>query len=162
VQGNTDVRYRQGERTYLMRVRIAGLRHAGPQALGHVTVGRSGDVPVPLAEVATLRPDTGPTEIERKNRRRVVTVSAELAPDYARGKVQQAASGVLRGVRRTGVGLHWGGEVDEMARSAGLLIAALLMATALAYMLMAALFNSLIHPLTIMLCLPMALVGAIA
>jgi HAE1 family hydrophobic/amphiphilic exporter-1 len=166
VQGNTDVKYRQGERTYLVRVRIAGLRHAGAQALGHVTVGRvpsgRGDVPVPLAEVAALHPDTGPTEIERKNRRRVVTVSAELAPDYALGNVQQAASRALRRVPLAGVSLHWGGEVDEMGRSAGLLIGALLMASALAYMLMAALFNSLVHPLTIMLCLPMALVGAIA
>ena len=49
-----------------------------------------------------------------------------------------------------------------MATSARLLISALLMAAALAYMLMAALFNSLIHPLTIMLSLPMALVGAVA
>jgi len=50
---------------------------------------------------------------------------------------------------------------DEMARSAWQLVSALLLATALAYMLLAALFNSLIYPLTIMLCLPMALVGAI-
>ena len=49
-----------------------------------------------------------------------------------------------------------------MASSGRLLIGALLLASALAYMLMAALFDSLIHPLTIMLSLPMALVGAIA
>lgn len=162
IQGNTDIKYRQGDRTYTVRVRVAGLRHAGPQALGSLPVAHSGGAPVTLSEVATLRTDVGPTEISRKDRRRVVTVAAELAPDYALGNVQQAAARVIERLPHAGVEFHWGGEVDEMARSAGLLINALLLATALAYMLMAALFNSLVHPLTIMLCLPMALVGAIA
>jgi hydrophobic/amphiphilic exporter-1 (mainly G- bacteria), HAE1 family len=145
-----------------VRVRIAGLQHVGPQELANLTVGRSSGAPLTLGEVATLRQEVGPTEIERKNRRRVVTVSADLAPGYALGNVQRAASRVIEPLVPPGAMLHWGGDVDEMARSAGLLISALLLATALAYMLMAALFNSLIYPLTIMLCLPMALVGAIA
>jgi HAE1 family hydrophobic/amphiphilic exporter-1 len=90
-----------------------------------------------------------------------VTVSAELAPGFALGNVQRAAARAIARVPRPGMGLRWGGEVDEMARSAWLLVSALLLAAALAYMLLVALFNSLLHPLTIMLCLPMALVGAI-
>jgi HAE1 family hydrophobic/amphiphilic exporter-1 len=141
---------------------MAGLDSAGPQTLGSLPVGHSSGAPVTLAEVATLRQDVGPTEITRKDRRRVVTVSAELAPDSPLGNVQQAAARAIAPVSHPGIAVHWAGEVNEMGRSAALLISALLLATALAYMLMAALFNSLIDPLTIMLCLPMALVGAIA
>jgi HAE1 family hydrophobic/amphiphilic exporter-1 len=104
----------------------------------------------------------GPTEITRTDRQRVVTVSADLAPGAALGNVQRAAAAAIERVPHPGVQIRWGGEVDDMERSAGLLISALLLASALAYMLMAALFNSLIYPLTIMLCLPMALVGAIS
>jgi HAE1 family hydrophobic/amphiphilic exporter-1 len=161
IQGNTEVRFRQGQHTYDVRVQIARLREAGPRALGALTVAQRGAAPVTLAEVATLHRDVGPTEITRKDRKRVVTVSADLAPGYALGNVQRAAARAIARVRRPGIGLRWGGEVDEMARSAWQLMSALLLATALAYMLLAALFNSLIHPLTIMLCLPMALVGAI-
>lgn len=162
VQGNTDVKYRQADHTYDVRVRMAGLRAAGPETLGTLPVGHSSGPPITLAEVAALHQDVGPTEITRKNRRRVVTVMAELAPDAPLGNVQREAARIIERVPHPGVAIIWGGEVDEMGRSAGLLISALLLASALAYMLMAALFNSLIHPLTIMLCLPMALVGAIA
>jgi hydrophobic/amphiphilic exporter-1 (mainly G- bacteria), HAE1 family len=162
VQGNTDVKYRQGDHTFDVRVSMAGLQEAGPETLGALPVGHSSGAPIMLAEVATLRQDVGPTEITRTDRQRVVTVSAELAPDAPLGNVQRAAARAIERLPHPGVEIHWGGEVNEMDRSAGLLISALLLAAALTYMLMAALFNSLIHPLTIMLCLPMALVGAIA
>ena len=55
----------------------------------------------------------------------------------------------------------WGGDVEDMADARGPMIAALLLAVALAYFLLAAVFNSVLQPLTIMACLPMALVGAI-
>jgi HAE1 family hydrophobic/amphiphilic exporter-1 len=129
--------------------------------LERLTVAQATGVPLTLGEVATLRQDIGPTEIQRKDRHRVITVSAELAPGYSLGVVQRAAARALEQVTPAGVTLQWAGVVDEMADSARLLVAALLLAAALAYMLMAALFNSLVHPLTIMLCLPMALVGAI-
>src|SRR5207247_4934826 len=105
--------------------------------LANLTVGHSTCAALTLGEVATLRRDVGPTEISRKNRRRVVTVTADLAPGYALGNVQRAASRVIQPLVPPGAMLHWGGDVDEMARSAGLLISALLLATALAYMLMA-------------------------
>jgi HAE1 family hydrophobic/amphiphilic exporter-1 len=161
IQGNTEIKYRRGDRTYDVRVRGAGLQSAGPLTLGALSVAPSEGAPVTLSEVATLHTAVGPTEISRQDRRRVVTVSAELAPDYALGNVQKAAARAIERVPHPGVQIDWGGEVDEMARSAQLLISALLLAAALAYMLMAALFNSLIYPLTIMLCLPMALAGAI-
>jgi HAE1 family hydrophobic/amphiphilic exporter-1 len=161
VQGNTDVKYREEVHTYDVRVSMAGFKTAGPEALASLPIARSTGAPVLLAEAATLRQDVGPTEITRKDRRRVVTVSAELAPDAPLGNVQRAAARAIAPVPHPGIDVHWSGEVDEMGRSAALLINALLLAAALAYMLMAALFNSLIDPLIIMLCLPMALVGAI-
>jgi HAE1 family hydrophobic/amphiphilic exporter-1 len=162
VQGNTEVKFRQAEHTYDVRVSMAGLRSAGPDALSSLPVAPAAGAPVTLAEVAALRHDVGPTEITRKDRRRVVTISAELAPDAPLGNVQQAAAQTIASVPHPGIEVHWSGEVDDMGRSAALLINALLLATALAYMLMAALFNSLVDPLIIMLCLPMALVGAVA
>ena len=51
--------------------------------------------------------------------------------------------------------------VDDMNESAGLMSGALILAILLSYMLMAALFNSLVHPFTILLSVPMALVGGL-
>src|SRR5262249_5304191 len=121
IEGNTDVRFRQAEHSYRVRVRLAGLREAGPQELGTIPVAHAGGAPVTLSEVASLQQDVGPTEIARKDRRRVVTVSAQLAPGYALGNVQQAAARAIARVPHVGVRLNWGGEVDEMARSTGLL-----------------------------------------
>jgi len=121
----------------------------------------SSGVPVYLADVADLSFDVGPTKIERKNRQRKVSVTADVARGYTLGRLQMALKEKLASVPLGNTRLYWSGEAEDMKDSSGDMGSALLLAVLLVYMLMAALFESFFNPLVIMASLPMALIGAL-
>ncbi|MBI3911755.1 MAG: efflux RND transporter permease subunit [Armatimonadetes bacterium] len=161
LEGDTSVRYREGGHSYAVRVQLARAGRSRPEALQDLVVARRGDHPVFVGDVTTLGFGTGPTKILRRDRVRRVVITAELAPGVSLGAAQEAVERRLRQVDLGNVRRVWEGEYDDMIESTGHMISVLLLSIALSYILMAALFNSLVHPLTIVLSVPMALVGAI-
>ncbi len=165
VAGNTDYRLREGDRSLPIRLQLARgngeSRAVGPDELENLLLTYRGPTPVYVADVADFRLGTGPTRILRSNRTRNVLLSAQVREGVALGAAQTAADKALEDMHWGGVRQEWGGDVSDMAESAGLMTGALLLAIALSYMLMAALFNSLLSPLVIMMSVPMALVGGL-
>jgi len=162
IEGNTDTHFREGGREYDIRVRLNEFDRYSLSDVGRVVVGSVNHSPVYLQDVAQIKQDTGPTKIERKNRQRKVSVTADIAHGYHLGNVQKVLDKKLaKEVDLGNVRLHWAGETEQMKESFGHMLSALLLAIALVYMLMAALFESLLNPFIIMFSLPMALVGAI-
>jgi HAE1 family hydrophobic/amphiphilic exporter-1 len=170
LEGNTDLVFRSGSQDYPIRVAMdpAALRDRAD--LGRLIVTHRGGSPVYLDEVATLREAQGPTRLLRRDRQPMVRVLAELAPGVDLGTATHSArqaveslraqpSSALHQMRREDI--QWGGDVESMLSSFQDIAWALVFAVALAYLLMAVLFNSFLHPLTIMFTLPMALVGAV-
>lgn len=116
---------------------------------------------VPLKELVKTRVGIGAGEITRVDQSRVVSVYA----DIARGGVNDAVSSidsVLRTVPATS-GLHVtiGGESEELQRSFHALTFAFIVALLLVYMILAAEFESLLHPFIVLLSVPLGLVGAV-
>lgn len=115
---------------------------------------------VPLRELVAVRTATGPSEIRRVDQSRVVTVHA----DVAEGGVDEAVAAVgaaLRGLPAPrGLRVEIGGENEEMRRGFRELALAFGLALLLVYMLLAAEFESLLHPFIILLAVPLAAVGA--
>lgn len=161
IEGSTDTHFRQGGKEYDIRVRLNEFDRYSLSDVGRVVVDSVNNAPVYLQDVAQIKQDTGPTKIERKNRQRKVSVTADIAPGYHLGNVQKVLQKRLAEVELGNVRLHWAGETEQMKESFGHMRSALLLAIALVYMLMAALFESLFNPFIIMFSLPMALVGAI-
>lgn len=161
IEGSTDTHFRQGGKEYDIRVRLNEFDRYSLSDVGRVVVGSVDHAPIYLQDVAQIKQDTGPTKIERKNRQRKVSVTADIAPGYHLGNVQRVLKKKLDEVDLGNVRLHWAGETEQMTESFGHMRSALLLAIALVYMLMAALFESLFNPFIIMFSLPMALVGAI-
>ncbi|HET6386534.1 MAG TPA: efflux RND transporter permease subunit [Armatimonadota bacterium] len=163
--GNTDARFLDptNNKSYVIRVEYAGMDRQSVDQIKRVLVSRQNGPPVMVGDVATVIQEIGrPTEIDRKDRRRMVVVAANLLPDYALGTVTKQAKRLLTKVTLPkNVDLKWGGDDAQMRTNAVFMAEALLTSIALVYMLMAALFGSMLHPLTIMLSLPMALVGAV-
>ena len=89
-------------------------------------------------------------------------ITGYLVPGAVFGNVQNAVNQVLKEVPVGDLVLEWGGEAEMMQENFAYLFGALTLAVILVYLLMSALFDNLLHPLTFMLSLPMALVGAIA
>ena len=116
---------------------------------------------IPLRELVTVNQTLGPAEIKREDQGRVVTVFA----DVASGGLAAAIASVEGALQELPVPFETrvevGGENEEMRRSFRDLAFAFGLAILLVYMILAAQFESFVHPFTILMAVPLALVGAI-
>ncbi len=116
---------------------------------------------VPLRELVTVRETVGPAEIRREEQGRVVTVYADVASGGLADAIV-AIEGTLAGMQPPrDIRVDVGGENEEMRRSFRDLAFAFGLALLLVYMILAAQFESFVHPFTILMAVPLALVGAI-
>jgi multidrug efflux pump len=117
---------------------------------------------VPLASLVRIEEQAAPSELRRFNRLRSVTVSANLAPGYSLGDALTYLEGLVRELSPDGrVQLDYNGESRELKRSAGGLYLTFAFALVIVYLVLAAQFESFVHPLVILASVPMALTGAL-
>lgn len=123
---------------------------------------RAGASKVRLSEIATVRHVVAPKEILRTNQNRVGKVSAQIKKGKPVNQVindlNQSLSGV---VLPPGYTIRQAGEEVKRKESMKNLGFALLLSLVLVYMVLASQFESLIHPFTIMLTIPLAVVGSV-
>ena len=116
---------------------------------------------VPLREVINVERTVGPAEIRREDQGRVVSVLA----DVRSGGLDAAISDVERTIGEEPppgfLQVEVGGESEEMRRSFRDLAFAFGLALILVYMILAAQFESFLHPGTILAAVPLALIGVI-
>ncbi|MFA9423590.1 MAG: efflux RND transporter permease subunit [Sedimentibacter sp.] len=114
---------------------------------------------IPLSEVAKVTVENGPTSITRENQVRVLTVSGSVS-----GRDVQSVSDEIKKMLDSyempnGYEYSFGGETEQIADTFSDLFLAMGMAVLLVYMIIAAQFESLIQPLSIMFSVPLALSG---
>lgn len=118
-------------------------------------------VNIPLSEVADISINESPTSISRDNQKRIVTVNSALFGvdmNTAKTTIDQKLQSYQM---PDGYSYVFAGEVEQMMESFASLGLALLLAILLVYMVLAAQFESFLHPFTIMFSVPLALTGAI-
>jgi len=117
---------------------------------------------VPLRELVEVREAVGPAEIRREDQGRVVTVYADVVSGGLNGAIA-ATEAALRALppQDGDLRVEVGGENEEMRRSFRDLAFAFALALVLVYMILAAQFESFVHPFTILISVPLALVGAV-
>lgn len=116
---------------------------------------------VPLRELVHVRTASGPAEIRRVDQGRVVTVLADVAGGAGVSRSVEAVRGALSSMPPPhGLRAEIGGENEEMRKGFRDLALAFSLALVLCYMLLAAEFESLLHPFIILLAVPLAAFGA--
>lgn len=118
-------------------------------------------VRVPLSEVAEISVIEGPNTIIRENQERTIYVSAAIVGRDLRSVSQEIQERVNQYPLPPRYSVSMGGESEEMFEAFKDLFLALLLAIVFVYMILAAQFESLIHPFTIMMALPLALIGVV-
>ncbi len=116
---------------------------------------------VPIDDIATISQDIGPSKINRYARQKEIRVDAQL---YGRPLVE-----VINDIRAktdkivlpAGYTIKVVGEGEQTEESMGDILISLLLAIVFVYIVLAAQFESFIHPFSIMLALPMSLIGAV-
>ena len=115
---------------------------------------------MPLAEVANISFGSGPSEIPRQNKQREIDVSAGLNIPLGEAVAQSAA--VMNSVALP-PGYYWafGPQVQQQGQTFSSLGVVVALAIILIYMLLAAQFESFLHPLVIMVSVPLSLAGIV-
>ena len=147
---------------YSVILQASDAERASPTDLDNIYVRseRSGGL-VPLASLVKLEEVAGPQDLRRFNRLRAITISSGLAPDYALGDALSYLERVVREEAPAGVRLEYDGESREFKEAGSALLWTFLMALVIVYLVLAAQFESFIHPLVILTTVPLALTGAL-
>ncbi|PIX24782.1 MAG: AcrB/AcrD/AcrF family protein, partial [Deltaproteobacteria bacterium CG_4_8_14_3_um_filter_45_9] len=113
-----------------------------------------------LAQVVKVEEGTGPNLVNRKDRQRSATIYAETAGGKALGEAIAEVEGLTKKYLPSGYSHSFGGQAEAFKESFQYLIMALVQAIIIIYMVLAMQFNSFVHPLTVMLALPLSTVWA--
>jgi len=136
-------------------------RRATPADLTNTYVrGGAGEL-IPLSNLVTLSEVAEPGSFNRFNRLRAITLSASLAPGYTLGEAMTWAQQVSQQELPDYAQVDWKGESREYLKAGGAVLLTFGLALLIVYLVLAAQFESFIHPLVIMLTVPLAVLGAL-
>ena len=161
VRGDVATRYSFRDRKIDVLVRAQEGDRASVDSIRRLIVNPGSSRPVTLDAVADVIATSGPSEIHRADQTRVAVVSANLRDIDLGAAMREVQQMVAEQPLGAGVGLHIGGQGEELAQAAKSLIFAFGLAIFLVYLVMASQFESLLHPFVILFTIPLALVGAI-
>jgi HAE1 family hydrophobic/amphiphilic exporter-1 len=158
VGGDQVTTYNEGGEQYEVHVRAGEGDRETVQGIGQLTVPSTRLGSVPLENLARFTHGSAPTEINRLNRQRQVTVFAGLLPGVsqtpAMASIQSAADRLEMG---PGYSTRFAGRSRELGRAAQNFLLAFGLSLVFMYLILAAQFESWLHPITILLSLPLTL-----
>src|SRR5262245_7419353 len=158
VGGDQITTYNEGGEQYEVHLRARQADRGTQQAVAALTVPSSRLGAVSLDNVANFSPGAAPSDINRLNRQRQVTVFANLLPNASQAEVQNA---MVAEFQKMNAGSEYRGAMTgrskELGRAAQNFILAVLLSLIFMYLILAAQFESWLHPITILLSLPLTL-----
>ena len=160
--GTVASKYREGRDEYDIRVRLQETDRSEIADLERIFVMTPGGQKVPLRSLTVAKPGTGPVVIERRGQERAVTVQAGMNGSRDFGSIAADVERLLATVNiPEGFQAKLGGERAEQQQSNQNMLLTVVLAILLVYMIMAALFESLLHPFVILFAIPFAVIGGI-
>ena len=158
VGGDQVTTYNESGEQYEVHLRAEGRDRESEGAIGQLTVPSSRLGSVALENIASFTHGAAPSDIRRLNRQRQVTVTANMLPGTSQAGAQEqmltAAAGLGLGPEYT---LGFAGRSRELNRTASAFLQALALSLIFMYLVLAAQFESWLHPVTILLSLPLTL-----
>jgi hydrophobic/amphiphilic exporter-1 (mainly G- bacteria), HAE1 family len=158
IAGQKVSTFNEGTDQYDVRVRAIGQSRTSPAALSNLFVQSSKVGWTNLSNLVTVEEGTGPAAIDRLNRQRQVTLLANVKPGGSQAAVIDKMNQFVRELNvdpayTTGLA----GRSKELGRAGYYFMLAFVLSFVFMYMILAAQFESFIHPVTILLTLPLAI-----
>jgi HAE1 family hydrophobic/amphiphilic exporter-1 len=124
--------------------------------------GAKSDIALPIGNVVKPQAGAGPTSINRENRQRIMRVGANITAGAALGDVVAQLNEKLKQLPLPkGYTVKIAGQNEQMAELFKNVLIALLLGAVFVYMILASLFESLLHPISVMIAIPLAATGAV-
>jgi multidrug efflux pump len=150
------------DREYNVMLQGRAEDRASPADLDNLYVrsDRTGEL-VPLSNLVKLTELAGPTRLNRFDRLRSITVSAALTPGYTLGDALRYVEGIVAKEMPPSVKLAYDGQSRELKQSGTQLYWMFILALIVVFLVLAALFESFVHPFVIITTVPLAVIGAL-
>lgn len=162
VKGFEATRFNLKDRRVPVVVRLDESDREHLDDIAAIVVNPGAEQPIPLEAVATLRLGEGPSEIRRIDGQRVALIQASVGRGSLGGAVRRIQEVLSRRIEwPPGMRFAITGQNEEWEKSEGSLYLALGLSLFLVYVIMAAQFESLLHPLIIMVTIPLAFLGSV-
>lgn len=116
---------------------------------------------IPLTNLTVIDNTAGPGVLNRYNRYRAMTISANLTQGYSLGDALVFLEGVVKEELPQGAHIDYKGQSLEFKEASGSMMFTFAIALLVVYLVLAAQFESFVHPLVILITVPMAMVGAL-
>jgi multidrug efflux pump len=140
---------------------LEGIYRSVPEQLGEVHVRARDGAMVPLAALIGTRPEIAPSTLNHYNLERAATLTANLAPGATLGDALARAEELVRSELPAGFSTALRGTSREFRESSAQIYVTFGLALLVIYLVLAAQFESFLHPLTVMLSVPLAALGAL-
>jgi len=159
--GGMDVGvFKEAGKRYDIRMRLEEDLRDDPASIGSLYIRNRSGEPVALRNLVTVERGAAPSAITRTNRQRSVTIRSNLE-GIKLGEAMRLAQERGAAILPPEVTLEAVGQAEAMMEGFAQFGVAMMLGILVIYMVLAAQFESLVHPLTVMLALPLAMVGAL-
>ena len=160
IEGEDAGKLRQGKDEVTINVRLQKSDREHPADLASLTIPTPRGL-IKLGDVATFPRGDGPQVIERENRNRQIQIWASPV-GRPLGDIVKDIEPQIRALKLpVGTEITYDGQIKLMSENNEAMAIALLLGVVFIYIILASQFESFLHPLTIMLTLPLAMVGAV-
>ncbi|MCB0263989.1 MAG: efflux RND transporter permease subunit [Calditrichaeota bacterium] len=158
--GRVVTNFKRGAKQYDVIVQMKPSDRSRPDAIDDIYI-RSSDGLVQLANVVKIRETVSPKELNHYNRVRSATISANLVPGVSLGDALDDLDEIAANALPAGINREYAGQSLEFKSSSGTLYFMFMLAIVFIYLVLAAQFESFVHPFTILLSVPLAVFGAL-
>jgi multidrug efflux pump len=153
--------FTQNNKLYNVIARLNPEDRATPSDMEDIYLRGRDNTLVKLDAIATVREGVGPRALNHFNRIRAATITASLAPGFTLGEALDSMNAIAKAVLPRGSSTALAGDSRELAESGSALYFAFGLALVVVFMVLASQFESLIHPFTVLLAVPLAVTGAL-
>jgi len=158
-EGDDTSVYRDAGEEYAIRVQLADARRNDPRTLHRLRVPTE-DGLVPLGQLGRVESRRGEAEIRHLERQKQITVSANLAGITAAEAMAVLQPELDAVALPPGYRFDYTGMLEVQTESFASLFQAMILAVILTYVVLAMILESFVHPLTVMITLPLGLIGS--
>jgi multidrug efflux pump len=158
--GREVTQFRRGDKQYKVLLQMRPEDRATPRAIqGLCLRGREGTFQ--MANVVSVKETVAAKELNHFNRIRAARITANLAPGVTLGKALDDLDAIAKEKLPAGIRRDLDGESRDFREASGALYFLFGFAIVFIYLVLAAQFESFVHPLTILLTVPLAVFGAL-
>jgi multidrug efflux pump len=158
--GRAVTNFKRGTKQYDVILQMRPESRSTPDVIPNIYI-RGGAGLVQLATVVKVKKTVAPKELNHYNRVRSATITASLLPGVSLGKALDDLDAITQDKLSGNIKREYAGQSQEYKTSSSALYFMFLLAVVFIYLVLAAQFESFVHPFTILLSVPLAVFGAL-